>query len=78
MKKWIIAICILLLVLLTIPISLQYNDGGTRAYKAALYTIYQVHRIHDSAYGPDYIEGTIVKILGHEVYNDTQPHIDLP
>ena len=75
MKKWIITISILVLVSLIIPIPLHYKDGGTKAYKAALYTIYQVHRINDSADGPDYIEGTIIKILGHEVYNDTEPHI---
>ena len=78
MKKRIITISILVLLLLIIPITLHYSDGGTTAYKAALYTIYQVHRIHDSADGPDYIEGTIVKILGHEVYNDTEPHITWP
>ena len=78
MKKWIITISILVLVLLIIPIPLHYNDGGTREYKAALYTIYQVHRLHDSADGVSYIEGTIIKILGHEVYNDTEPHITFP
>lgn len=76
MKKAIIIILILVALILLFPIRGQFKDGGSVEYRAILYTVYDVH----SGYGgPDtgmhYVEGTIVEILGHQVYNNTTPHI---
>lgn len=78
MKKAIIIILILVAVILLFPVRLQYKDGGSVSYDAILYTVYDVH----SGYGgPDdteihYVEGIIVEILGYQVYNNTNPHIE--
>lgn len=71
MKKIIIGICILLAILL-IPIPIRLKDGGTVKYFAVLYQVEDVHRINPEATTRDYLEGTIVKILGIEVYNDVE------
>jgi LysM repeat protein len=48
-------------------------DGGTVVYQAVLYRVEDVHRITpEGTSDKDYIEGTIVKILGMEVYNDVE------
>ena len=80
MKKhvvWIILLIVLLILL--VPIPQQYNDGGTTAYKAVLYSVYDVHKIYEpnEAGKMEYIEGIIIEILGKEVYNNTEPYIDL-
>lgn len=77
MKKAIIIVLILVALILLFPIRGQFKDGGSVEYRAILYTVYDVH----SGYGgPDtemhYVEGTIVEILGHQVYNNTNPHIE--
>ena len=72
-KKVIIGICILLAIVLLIPIPMRLKDGGTVAYNAVLYRVEDVHRIDPEATSADdYLEGTIVKILGIEVYNDVE------
>lgn len=72
-KKVIIGICILLAIILLIPIPMRLKDGGTVAYNAVLYRVEDVHRIDPEATSADdYLEGTIVKILGIEVYNDVE------
>lgn len=52
---------------------MHLEDGGTVVYKAILYEVEDVHRIgaEDTA-EDEYLEGTIVKILGIEVYNDVE------
>ena len=81
MKKrmiWIILLIVLLIPLTPIPFGL--NDGGTIAYKALLYSVYDVHRINpayfDNEAEPEYINGIIIEILGKEVYNSTNPRIE--
>lgn len=73
-KKVIIGICILLAIVLLIPIRMHLNDGGTVVYNAILYRVEKVHRIDtdESTEEVGYLEGTIVKILGIEVYNDVK------
>ena len=72
-KKFIIGICILLAVILLTPVRMQMKDGGTVVYQAVLYRVEDVHRITpEGTSDKDYIEGTIVKILGMEVYNDVE------
>ena len=56
-----------------VPIPMRLKDGGTVAYNAILYRVEDVHRIDPEATSADdYLEGTIVKILGIEVYNDVE------
>ena len=71
-KKLIIGICILLIAVLLIPIPMRLKDGGTVRYTAILYTIEDVHRLNpDINSDQEYLEGTIIKILGMEVFNNT-------
>ena len=71
-KKLIIGICILLIAVLLIPIPMRLKDGGTVRYTAILYTIEDVHRLNpDINSDQEYLEGTIIKILGMEVFNST-------
>ena len=80
MKKIIIIIFVIFfaLAILVIPIPAKMKDGGTVHYNAILYDIYDVHRVtsplewNDAIVENEYIEGTVVKILGFEVYNNTK------
>lgn len=70
-KKLIIGICILLIAVLLAPIPMRLKDGGTIRYTAILYTIEDVHRLNpDVESDQTYLEGTIIKILGMEVFNN--------
>lgn len=74
-KKVIIGICIVLAIILLTPIPMRLKDGGTVVYNAILYQVEDVHRIRidpESATNGDYLQGTIVKILGIEVYNNVE------
>lgn len=82
MKKIIIILCVVFTLLL-IPIPSKMKDGGTTKYEAIIYTVYDVHRIKPvdnpneaGIYETEYIEGTIIKIFGIEVFNNTNPHIE--
>lgn len=85
MKKKIIIICLIVFAfaILFIPIPAKMKDGGTVHYNAILYDIYDIHRVtsplewNDAIVGNEYIEGTVIKILGFEVYNSTNPHIEV-
>lgn len=68
MKKILFTIILIVFISL-IPIRFQYKDGGTVEYRALLYSVKNVHRINPDQHD-DYIEGTVVKVLGFEVYND--------
>ena len=72
-KRIVIVICILLAIVCLIPTRMYFEDGGTVVYKAILYEVEDVHRIgaEDTA-EDEYLEGTIVKILGIEVYNNVE------
>ena len=71
--KIIIGICILLLIVCLIPTRLHLDDGDTVVYKAALYQVSQVHKLNGvSENGIEYLEGTVVIILGIVVYNDVE------
>lgn len=72
-KKVIIGVCILLVIVCLIPSRMYLEDGGTVVYNAILYQVEDVHRIGAGDDVKDeYLEGTIVRILGIEVYNDVQ------
>ena len=72
-KKIIIGICTVLVIVCLIPSRMYLEDGGTVVYNAILYQVEDVHRIgaEDDAKN-EYLEGTIVSILGIEVYNDVK------
>ena len=72
-KKVIIGLCMLLVIILLIPIPMRLKDGGTVVYNAILQQVEDVRRIDPEATSEDdYLEGTIIKILGIEVYNDVE------
>lgn len=81
MKKILIVIVVLLLAVLLIPTRMQMRDGGTVKYDAILYDVYNVHRIKPvadtSENEVDYITGVVVEVLGIELINTTDPHIDI-
>ena len=59
----------LLAAVLLIPIPMRMKDGGSVEYRAILYKVVDVRRI--DAQSPDgYIDGTVVEVLGMEVYRD--------
>ncbi len=76
MKKMVIVICIILLLIpLLIPTPRFANDGGTVAYQAVLYCVYDVRRLtsdEEMNSGKKYDEGIIVEILGFEVFNNVK------
>ena len=69
MKKRIFILIIALVVLLT-PIPFRLKDGGTVEYKALLYSVQNVHRLNPDPQGEEFIEGTIIEILGIEIFNN--------
>ena len=72
-KKIMIGICIVLAIICLIPTRTHLEDGGTVVYQAILYRVEDVHSIGAEDPAEDeYLEGTIVKILGIEVYNDVE------
>ena len=84
MKKKIFIILCIIFTLLLIPIPSKMKDGGTIKYGAILYSVYEVHRIKpvdipivDGTYETEYIKGTVIKIFGYEVFNNTDPHIEV-
>lgn len=83
MKKAIAILCIVAALILLVPIKGQMKDGGTVHYDAILYDLYDVHRIKPvdpvniaGSYETEYIEGIIVKILGVEIFNNTDPYVE--
>lgn len=72
-KKIVICICVLLAIVLLIPVPRQLDDGGTVVYDAVLYNVEKVHRINpDTNSKQEYLEGTVVTILGVEVFNNVK------
>ena len=77
-KKLLKMILGLILLILLVPIKSTIKDGGTIAYNAVIYSVYDVHSIYYDEVGDEviYSEGYIVKIFGKEVFNNTNPHIE--
>ena len=71
-KKVIIGLCILLSIILLFPIPLHLKDGGTVEYKAVLYSVQRVHKFSTVDSEQEYLEGTVVKVLGFEVFNNVK------
>ncbi len=68
-KKTIIIVSIVIVaMILLVPIPMRLKDGGSVKYSALLYSVTDVHRMSSAMEG--YEEGTIIEILGLEVYNN--------
>ena len=64
------AAAVLVAAILLFPMPLQKKDGGTVEYKALLYSVQDVHRLNPDPQGEEFIEGTIIEILGIEIFNN--------
>ncbi|MDE7003735.1 MAG: hypothetical protein K2P08_04815 [Oscillospiraceae bacterium] len=71
-KKLILAMAGVFLLACLLPIPFHLKDGGTVEYKALLYTVSRVHRLMDLDAERPYQEGTVVKVLGVELYSDVK------
>lgn len=71
-KKLIFAIAGAFLLACLIPMPFHLKDGGTVEYKALLYTVSKVRRLIDLDAERPYQEGTVVKVLGMELYNSVR------
>ena len=71
-KKLIFAIAGAFLLACLIPMPFHLKDGGTVEYKALLYTVSKVRRLIDLDAERPYQEGTVVKVLGMELYNSVK------
>ena len=71
-KNFIVAI---FAIVLLFPIPRALKDGGTIEYRALLYKVSDVHSLapkEDIEKGVEYNDGTIIEILGFEVYNSVK------
>ena len=77
MKKFILALIIIVLLICLVPFRAQFKDGGSVHYNAILYDVYVVRSLYGD---PDIemkrVEGFIIEIFGIQVFNNTNPHID--
>lgn len=71
-KKVVPVICVLLLAALLIPIPNRLKDGGSVEYHAVLYSVERRHRLGPEGSGREYQDGTVVRLLGIEVFNSTK------
>lgn len=65
-----IVIGILLAIILLVPIPCPIKDGGSVEYRAILYSVTSVHALAPPDYERDYYDGTVVTILGIEVFDN--------
>ncbi|MBQ4560293.1 MAG: hypothetical protein IJA54_08245 [Tyzzerella sp.] len=80
-KKMTVGIIVVCLLICLIPIPLRKKDGGSVEYKALFYSVTKYHQIvlnpeTDSEEGDivesGFIKGWGIKILGVEIFNNTQ------
>jgi hypothetical protein len=72
-KSVIIIVCVLFSLALLVPVPRYLKDGGTVEYNAVLYQIRDVHSLVPEDVSEDgFVEGTVVKILGLEVFNNVK------
>ncbi len=70
-KKLLAVVCVLIAAVLCFPVPIQQKDGGTVEYKAILYSVQDVHRLNpDMDSEEEFIEGTIIEVLGVEIFNN--------
>lgn len=68
-KKSIYLICIVVLVLMLIPKVISYKDGGSKEYRAILYSVTKHHMISENSTN-GYIDGLKIKVLGITLYDN--------
>ena len=72
-KKLVIALFMIAAIVLPFPIPQRLQDGGTVEHHAILYCVKNVYRLHpDLEAEKEYQEGTVIAILGTEVFNNVQ------
>ena len=81
--KIVVLILVALLVfVLFFPLKLYLKDGGTVEYVGCLGATYSVSKLHRLSNDPDgnacYEVGTVIKVFGIEVYNDSYIDYDHP
>ena len=69
-KRLLKAAAVLVAAIVLFPMPIHYKDGGTVEYKACLYSVQDVHRLNPDPQGTEFIEGTIIEILGIEIFNN--------
>ena len=76
-KKVVLIIIVIIAIILLMPIPIRLKDGGSIEFKAILYTITKYHKLVPIEENADvkYIDGIGIKILGMEVYNNTDKKI---
>ena len=67
----ILVLGILIALILLIPIPMRMKDGGSVEYRAVLFCVTDVHKIDHEA-DDGYIDGTVVEVLGMEIYSDME------
>ena len=73
MKKLLAGICLVLALVLLVPLPVRLKDGGSVKWNAVLYSVTDVHRINpELGKENDFLEGTIIEILGVEVFNNVE------
>ncbi len=73
-KIFIIIGVLVVLVILLFPKVEALNDGGTKIYKSLIYEVTKAHKIRTERY---IVKGTIVKILGKEIYCDIPKDVEI-
>ena len=76
MKKNLIIILVVVFLILLIPIPLRLKDGGSIEYKALLYNVTRIHRLNEMS-STGYEDGWKVEILGVQIYNKTDIHVEV-
>ena len=71
-KKFILIAAGVLLLAALCPIPFHLKDGGTVEYRALLYSVSKIHRLNDLEAEDPFQKGTVVKVLGIELYNDVE------
>ncbi len=72
-KRFILLLIIFILLILLIPIPFYLKDGGSIEFRSLLYTITKYNKLTSQNENVEdvYIQGIGIKILGMEVYNNT-------
>lgn len=68
-KKLIVALCVILVLVPFVPRVALLKDGGSKEFTALTYRITKVHSLNSVEAEEEFTTGTIVEILGREVYN---------
>lgn len=74
-RKIILIIILTIFLILLFPIPKHLKDGGTIEYNSLSYNIIKVHKL-DSETLSGYTDGLIIKIFGHEIYNNVPLKIE--